>query len=107
MNSLQTERRDPQTMWPGSSTSIDKQQSSLPPPPAESSCSSDEGMPIAAAPPPHSEIQCLEQDTIRRISAEQAISDLASIVKELVDNALDAEATTIKSALYDDFRVVF
>jgi hypothetical protein len=48
-------------------------------------------------PPPSSEIQRLSQDTIRRISAEQAISDLASIVKELVDNALDAEATTIKS----------
>jgi hypothetical protein len=48
-------------------------------------------------PPPNSEIQRLSQDTIRRISAEQAISDLASIVKELIDNALDAEATTVKS----------
>lgn len=51
------------------------------------------------APPPDSEIQRLSHDTIRRISAEQAISDLSSIVKELVDNALDAEATTIKSKL--------
>jgi hypothetical protein len=47
--------------------------------------------------PIHSEIQRLNPDTIRRISAEQAISDLASIVKELVDNSLDAESTTIKS----------
>jgi hypothetical protein len=48
-------------------------------------------------PPLCSEIQRLNDDTIRRISAEQAISDLASIVKELVDNALDAESSTIKS----------
>ena len=51
----------------------------------------------AEFPPIHSEIQRLNADTIRRISAEQAISDLASIVKELVDNSLDAESTTIKS----------
>jgi DNA mismatch repair protein PMS2 len=49
--------------------------------------------------PIHSEIQRLNADTIRRISAEQAISDLSSIVKELVDNSLDAESTTIKSTL--------
>jgi glucokinase len=55
------------------------------------------GTATAPQPPPESEIQRLSQETIRRISAEQAISDLVSIVKELVDNALDAEATTIKS----------
>ena len=42
-------------------------------------------------------IKRLDHDTIRRITAEQAISDLSSIVKELVDNALDADSTTIKS----------
>jgi len=45
------------------------------------------------------EIKRLDDDTVRRISAEQAISDLASIVKELIDNALDAESTTIRSKL--------
>ena len=43
------------------------------------------------------EIKRLTDDSIRRIVAEQAITDLASIVKELVDNALDAESSTIKS----------
>ena len=47
--------------------------------------------------PETSEIKRLGEDTVRRITAEQAISDLASIVKELMDNALDAESTTIKS----------
>jgi hypothetical protein len=47
--------------------------------------------------PETSEIKRLDDDTVRRITAEQAISDLASIVKELMDNALDAESTTIKS----------
>ena len=52
--------------------------------------------------PETSEIKRLGEDTVRRITAEQAISDLASIVKELMDNALDAESTTIKSE-YDIF----
>ena len=43
------------------------------------------------------EIKLLSDDSVRRIVAEQAITDLSSIVKELVDNALDAESTTIKS----------
>ena len=47
--------------------------------------------------PETSEIQRLDEHTVRRITAEQAISDLTSIVKELLDNALDAESTTIKS----------
>ena len=50
--------------------------------------------------PGTSEIQRLDNDTIRRITAEQAISDLPSIVKELIDNALDAESTTIKIRLF-------
>ena len=44
-----------------------------------------------------SEIKRLGNDSVRRIVSEQAITDLSSIVKELVDNALDAESTTIKS----------
>jgi hypothetical protein len=51
--------------------------------------------------PETSEIKRLDDDTVRRITAEQAISDLASIVKELIDNSLDAESTTIKSKLFD------
>ena len=43
-----------------------------------------------------SEIHLLSDETVRRLTAEQAISDLAGIVKELVDNSLDAESTTIK-----------
>lgn len=43
------------------------------------------------------EIKRLNDDSVRRIVAEQAITDLSSIVKELVDNALDAESATIKS----------
>jgi len=50
--------------------------------------------------PETSEIQKLDGDTIRRITAEQAISNLPSIVKELIDNALDAESTTIKIRLF-------
>lgn len=46
------------------------------------------------------EIKRLTDDSIRRIVAEQAITDLASLVKELVDNALDAESTTIKIRLF-------
>ena len=55
--------------------------------------------------PESSEIRRLDADTVRRITAEQAISDLSSIVKELMDNALDAESTTIKSKF--DFIVLF
>ena len=58
--------------------------------------------------PETSEIQRLDSDTIRRITAEQAISDLSSIVKELIDNALDAESTTIKSEYFgQNCRKVF
>ena len=49
--------------------------------------------------PETSDIKRLDDATVRRITAEQAISDLASIVKELIDNSLDAESTTIKSKL--------
>ncbi len=39
----------------------------------------------------------IQQHDIRRIVAGQVVSDLASSVKELVDNALDADATGINS----------
>ena len=42
-------------------------------------------MPIAALP----------QDTVRAIGASQVLSDSASVVKELVDNALDAHASAV------------
>jgi DNA mismatch repair ATPase MutL len=46
------------------------------------------------------EIKVLNEASVRRIVAEQAITDLSSIVKELVDNALDAESKTIKIRLF-------
>lgn len=46
------------------------------------------------------EIKPLGEESIRRIVAEQAISDLSSVVKELVDNAIDAESRTIKIRLF-------
>lgn len=39
----------------------------------------------------------LEASSIDRVVAGQAVTDLASAVKELVDNALDANSKTIKS----------
>jgi len=39
----------------------------------------------------------IQQHDVRRIVAGQVISDLASTVKELVDNALDSGAKSINS----------
>ena len=42
-------------------------------------------------------IKPIEEESVRRIVAGQAVSDLASAVKELVDNALDAGSKSINS----------
>ncbi len=39
----------------------------------------------------------IQQQDVHRIVSGQVISDMASAVKELVDNALDAGATSINS----------
>jgi hypothetical protein len=41
----------------------------------------------------------IETESVRRIVAGQAVYDLASAVKELVDNALDAGAKSVNSEL--------
>lgn len=42
-------------------------------------------------------IKPIEQESVRRIVAGQAVTDLASAVKELVDNALDAKSKSVNS----------
>jgi hypothetical protein len=44
-------------------------------------------------------IRPIEEESVQRIVAGQAVTDLASAVKELVDNALDAGSTGINSTL--------
>ena len=45
----------------------------------------------------HGVIRPIEEESVQRIVAGQAVTDLASAVKELVDNALDAGSTGINS----------
>ena len=49
---------------------------------------------------PPSIIQQIAPTTIRRIVAGQAVTDLSSAVKELVDNSIDANATRINIKLH-------
>lgn len=44
----------------------------------------------------------IPESETRQIVAGQAVSDIASTVKELVDNALDAGSKAIKSKMYFD-----
>lgn len=46
-------------------------------------------------------IRPIASDAVRRIVAGQAVTDLASCVKELVDNALDAKSKTINGTFSD------
>ena len=41
------------------------------------------------------QIQSLPQDTVRKIGSAQCLTDPCSLVKELIDNSLDACATSI------------
>jgi hypothetical protein len=75
---------------------------SQPPPPQQQEQQEQEQLTVVVI-PETSDIKRLDDATVRRITAEQAISDLASIVKELIDNSLDAESTTIKSKFEKSF----
>ncbi|CAB9504250.1 protein MutL [Seminavis robusta] len=46
-------------------------------------------------------IRPIEEESVRRIVAGQAVSDLASAVKELLDNALDAGSKSINIRLFN------
>ncbi|KAL7452918.1 hypothetical protein ACHAWC_004625, partial [Mediolabrus comicus] len=46
-------------------------------------------------------IKPISSSSIKRLVAGQAITDLSSSVKELVDNAIDANATRISVKLYN------
>ena len=54
-------------------------------------------------------IQALPANTVRAIGASQALTDAASVIKELVDNAIDGRATNISIEIsantLDDIRV--
>jgi len=45
------------------------------------------------------DIRPIEAEAVRRIVAGQAVTDLASCVKELLDNSLDAGSKSINSKL--------
>eukprot|EP00957_Ditylum_brightwellii_P177993 13557834-Ditylum_brightwellii.AAC.1 len=73
-----------------------------PPSPSMVSQSSTASYPshVPSAYPPVDEpalIVPIDQNTVKRLVAGQAVMDLASIVKELIDNALDAGAKSINS----------
>lgn len=47
-------------------------------------------------------IQALPQATVRILGASQVLTDPAAVVKELVDNALDAQATSISIEIHNN-----
>jgi hypothetical protein len=68
----------------------------------------DEGAPTASNNEETSSvIRVMDNSTIHRMVAGQAVADLASAVKELVDNALDAGATRINSTFESARRSFF
>ena len=44
-------------------------------------------------------IQALPRATVRAIGASQVLTDPAAVIKELIDNALDARATSISAEI--------
>jgi DNA mismatch repair protein PMS2 len=52
-----------------------------------------------AGDPPRGSIRAIDRSTVHRICCGQVITDLPTAVKELIENALDAGATTIEVRL--------
>ena len=96
MNSLPEQQQQLEEQEEQQEEGKEKEHSQQPPPQQEQQPPQQQSIVVI---PETSDIKRLDDATVRRITAEQAISDLASIVKELIDNSLDAESTTIKSKL--------
>lgn len=58
-------------------------------------------------PVPQGRIRKIDAKSVQRIVAGQAVTDLASAVKELVDNSLDAASQSINSTYYLDLMCQF